>query len=78
MTNHGGVNFRRADGTRGSADFSLLIIRAAWGKGLNLESEADGFGGDLGTYGDWSAIRDSTQPAIAAMLLKAINHLELY
>lgn len=74
----GSLDFRRRDGREGRASLPLLLIRKAWSKGLNLEGLADGFGAGRGTKGDWSAIRDSTEPAIAAMLMAAVNFLELH
>lgn len=60
---------------RYSAGFPLFLIHEAWGLGLNLEAEADGYGAGNGTYGDWSGIRDSTSGAIEKMLEKTLNFL---
>lgn len=64
-------------GCKCSAGFPLFLIHAAWNKGCSFEAEADGFGPGFGTHGDWSAIRDSSEPATARMLEKAINFLDL-
>jgi hypothetical protein len=59
-----------------SAIWPLLVIRLAWEHGLDVEDVADGFGPGAGTHGDWSAIRDSSEAAIAAMVERALNWLE--
>jgi hypothetical protein len=66
-TTVGGINFR------GRAD--LMVVREAWDRGADFEAEADGFGAGAGTLGDWSAIRDSTPAAIAAMTRKALRYV---
>jgi len=58
-----------------SANLSLLLIQEAWNAGVCFEAEADGFGSGIGTQGDWSAIRDSSDEALAKMLQKALNHI---
>lgn len=58
-----------------SARMDLFLISTAWNRGLDLEAEADGFGAGLGTQGDWSAIRDSSETATALMFQKALNFL---
>lgn len=58
-----------------SANFPLFLISEAWGRGCDLEDLADGFGLGLGTAGDWSGIRDSSDYAKARMFERAINHL---
>ena len=57
-----------------SARFDLFIIGKAWEAGIDYEAEVDGFGEDEGTMGDWSAIRDSSDEAVARMFQKAINY----
>jgi hypothetical protein len=61
----------RWNGTLVSARADLNLIHAAWGE-IDFEAEADGFGAGCGTYGDWSAIRDSSDEALALMLPKAL------
>lgn len=63
-------------GFRFSADLALYIIRLAWEAGMNVEDLADGFGRGYGTYGDWSAIRDSSHAAVEAMLDRALKFIE--
>ena len=58
-----------------SASPRLFFTRMAWEAGLDLEEEADGFGKGMGTHGDWSAIRDSSDPAIDRMFTKAVNFI---
>lgn len=59
-----------------SARADLFTIRSAWDAGCSFESMADGFGRGLGTMGgDWSGIRDSSEPAIAAMAARALPYL---
>lgn len=60
---------------RFSASFPLFIISEAWHTGCNFEELADGFGLGMGTRGDWSSIRDSSDAAIQLMFNKALNHL---
>ena len=76
-SNEGG----RIEGTRDGQAFAgrldLLIIRTAWNKGCNFEQECDGYGVGAGTNDDWSGIRDSSEPAIMAMLAKAMGFLSL-
>lgn len=62
------------DEVRFSASANLYVIREAWDEGVSFEAEADGFGAGEGTHGDWSAIRDSSADATAAMLAKALRH----
>lgn len=57
-----------------SANFSLFLIREAWDNGVDFENEADGYGPGLGTNGDWSGIRDSSDEAIERMFEKSLNH----
>ena len=64
----GGIQFR--------ASFDRFFIRKAWDAGMDFEAEADGFGPGMGTMGDWSAIRDSSDEAIALMFTKAINAMK--
>ena len=71
----GRVSWAHADGTPASGTFPLLIIRIAWYAGLDLEDEADGFGPGMGTRGDWSAIRDSSDAATDRMLEKSLNFI---
>lgn len=63
---HGGSFRARAD---------LTIVRGAWERGCDFEVEADGFGTGGGTRGDWSALRDSSDKAIDAMLVKGVAFL---
>lgn len=65
---HGGCNF--------IAGYPLFFIQMAWNKGMNLEDLADGYGKGMGTNGDWSGIRDSSDEAIEKMFERAINFLE--
>lgn len=58
-----------------SANFPLFLIGEARARGCDFEGLADGFGPGMGTDGDWSGIRDSTNEAVAAMLERALNHL---
>lgn len=59
-----------------SACYNLFLIRKAWERGCtDMERLADGFGPGMGTQGDWSAIRDSSDEAITAMLEAALNFL---
>lgn len=58
------------------ARVNLWLIREAWKLGADFEDLADGFGAGEGTMGDWSAIRDSSAEAIAAMLPVALAHLQ--
>ena len=77
------VNFRAQthvegvhdNGVRFQARFDLHVIHAAWDRGCPFEREADGFGAGMGTHGDWSAVRDSTETAIARMYDKARRFL---
>lgn len=64
-------------GYRFSASALLWIIKAAWDKGADFEDLADGYGEGLGTMGDWSGIRDSSEPAKRRMFERALNFLEL-
>lgn len=57
----------------GSAQFPLYIIARAWEAGVSFEDLADGFGRGLGTQGDWSAIRDSSDEQIERMLERALS-----
>ena len=59
-----------------SARIDLWLINAAWIRGCNFEALADGFGLGMGTNGDFSAIRDSSEPAIKAMFTKAKRYLK--
>jgi len=61
------------DGCKFSARPDLFVIREAWYRGVSFEREADGFGIGLGTHGDWSAIRDSSEEQTAVMLKKAMR-----
>jgi hypothetical protein len=63
------------DGGRFIASADLYIIRTAWDQGLDLEAFADGYGAGSGTHGDWSGIRDSSDPAKADMLQLALAFL---
>lgn len=56
-----------------SASFPLFLIREAWEAGCDFEEDADGFGPGLGTHGDWSGIRDSSDEAKRVMFEKALN-----
>lgn len=70
-----GVNHAMG-GCRFSASFSLFLIRHAWERGCRaIEVYADGFGAGQGTYGDWSAIRDSSNDAKNKMLEASLNFL---
>lgn len=60
-------------GMKCEASFDLFIIREAWDRGASFEDLADGFGPGQGTQGDWSAIRDSSAPALETMLARALN-----
>lgn len=64
------------DGNRFSAGYPLFFIKMAWNKGMNVEDLADGYGKGMGTNGDWSAIRDSSETATGNMFERAINFLE--
>ncbi len=66
----------RWDGAHVVAQWPLLLIRLAWEAGANMEDLADGFGRGLGTMDDWSAIRDSSDEAIARMVGRAIEFFE--
>ncbi len=78
VSDRGSFSYTSAEGHATSACFSLFLIRSAWSKGCSFEDLADGFGKGLGTMGgDWSGIRDSSDEAEAAMLARAIAHLEL-
>lgn len=69
-------SFRCQDnGINTRASFSLFLIREAWHRNVDFEDLADGFGPGAGTNGDWSAIRDSSDKAVNAMLERAMNHL---
>lgn len=59
---------------RCSASPVLFIIRRAWDGGVNFEDLADGYGEGMGTHGDWSGIRDSSQEAKGRMFERALNH----
>lgn len=59
-------------GTLNVASFPLFLIGEAWGK-VDYEDLADGFGAGMGTQGDWSAIRDSSDEAKEKMLERALN-----
>ena len=59
---------------RFEGQLDLILIRAAWDAGLDLEDLADGFGLGLGTQGDWSGIRDSSPAAIRMMLERVLNY----
>lgn len=73
---HGLIDYYNArDGMKTAASLSLLIIHEAWDRGCDFEEEADGFGKGIGTHGDWSAIRDSSDNAKSKMLQKALNFL---
>ena len=72
--NSGSISYFK-DGIQHHARFDLLLIRQAWNRGCSFEAEADGFGAGIGTMGDWSAIRDSSDGAIVKMLEKAMNFL---
>lgn len=58
-----------------SARFDLFLIREAWDRGCDLEDLADGFGEGIGTMGDWSGVRDSSDEAKERMFERALNHL---
>ena len=77
ISDRGSFSYTSAEGNATSACFSLFLIKSAWSKGCSFEDLADGFGKGQGTMGDWSAIRDSSDEAEAAMLARAIDHLEL-
>jgi hypothetical protein len=62
-------------GQEHSANLAVLLIAEAWRTGCGFEDLADGFGKGMGTRGDWSAIRDSTNAATERMLERALNHL---
>jgi len=68
--------FRGWTPTSFRAGWPLFIVRQAWDRGLDLEDLADGYGPGLGTMGgDWSGIRDSSEPALRAMVEAALNFL---
>jgi hypothetical protein len=69
----GAFSYIDASGTSCRANFPLFLIRLAWDKGEDFEDLADGFGAGMGTLGDWSAIRDSSEDASSAMLERAVN-----
>ena len=70
------VGFRGMDNENSfTAGFPLFLIREAVNKGMDVEDLADGFGAGLGTNGDWSAIRDSTDFAVNKMFERALNHI---
>ncbi len=66
---------RHADGFAFSARADLFLIQHAWFAGCSFEALADGFGAGFGTRGDWSAIRDSSELAIAKMTAKAVDFI---
>ncbi len=69
--------YTREDGrpVRFTADWRLLLIQSAWYKGCNFEDLADGYGKGMGTHGDWSGIRDSSEEAILKMTERALSLL---
>lgn len=72
----GATGFNCQDKGRDTSwSYESLIIRTAWDKGCNFEDLADGFGAGLGTQGDWSAIRDSSDEAATKMIERALNFL---
>ena len=75
IENAGAFSYYDAEcGVTCQASFTLFLIRSAWFAGCSFEDLADGFGEGLGTMGgDWSGIRDSSEPAIARMTERAIN-----
>jgi hypothetical protein len=83
IENHGLIKGTKPIGGNGSevrfsANFSLLLIGAAWRTGCDFEDLADGFGPGNGTCGgDWSGIRDSSEEATVAMLNRALAHLNI-
>lgn len=54
---------------------SLFLISQARDRGCNFEDLADGYGEGLGTHGDWSGIRDSSEGAVRAMFERSLNFL---
>jgi aryl-alcohol dehydrogenase-like predicted oxidoreductase len=70
----GAVEYVKGDKTKALANFPLLIIRLALDRGVDFEDLADGYGPGLGTNGDWSGIRDSSDGAVSRMLERALNH----
>jgi len=56
-------------------NLELKLISMAYYAGCDMEDLADGFGKGVGTKGDWSAIRDSSESAHLLMLTRALNFL---
>jgi hypothetical protein len=73
IINHGEFTYNDENGNPVRASFPLYLIHRAWNKGCSFELLADGFGKGYGTMGDWSAIRDSSEKAIAAMFKRALE-----
>lgn len=65
----------RKNGVRFFASFDLHVIHFAWDNGCNFERDCDGFGAGVGTMGDWSAVRDSSGPAVEKMYGKACRFI---
>lgn len=63
-------------GTQCAGRLDVLLIRKAWQGGCSFEDLADGFGRGLGTMGDWSAIRDSSEEATERMLERSLNFFQ--
>lgn len=74
IENPGKFSFTDEFGHNCGANFPLFFIQRAWYAGCNFEKEADGFGKGLGTQGDWSGIRDSSEEATAALFTKAVAY----
>lgn len=74
---HSHVTGVRDNGVRFFARFDLHVIHIARDMGCSFEKEADGFGAGFGTLGDWSAIRDSSEDAVAEMYAKASRFLKM-
>ena len=66
---------RYADGIGFRADWTLFLIHEAWLRGCDFEDLATGFGPGMGTFGDWSGIRDSSAEAVEKMLVRTLNFL---
>ena len=70
----GTLHYQSETGGNTTSDLALLLIHHAWGA-VCFENEADGYGAGVGTHGDWSGIRDSSDEAKTKMLEKALNHI---
>jgi len=72
----GGIMLGQTADYNRSFSLPLHLISQAWYAGLDLDDLADGFGLGVGTLGDWSSIRDSSEEKQLLMLERALNYLE--